>query len=529
MHSRDLLKAGLSVDKLVLVQAWSDADGLFSTRGRVALTWAETVTRVAETGVPDADYASAAAYRNSEGIGRPLRDVDFLGGSMTAYDATQKLRVAEIRGVPAGDTPNQAGKAKLALLALFFFSADQTGIGPFFSVYLIQHGWKTGMLGTVMTIGGLTGLAMAIPAGVVVDRTTRKRTYVIIACATAVIGSLMVWASQSVAMVVSSQIIGAVGGAAIGPAMLALTLGVVGQKGFSKYFGRNQAFNHAGNLGGAAVSGFLGWKFGFTAVFIMGAILGTTSILCTLAIPRAAVDDHAARGLRKDGNGAGRIKGFAEVLKSRPLLLLAACVTLWSLGNGAMLPLYGLSVVQANKVNPALFTALVVMVAQAVMVLSAITASRLIRIRGYWIVLTISFAALPLRGLLAATLTQTWGVLPVQALDGLGAGMLGVGAAGLATRMLDGTGRVNAGQGALGAVSGIGGAMSPALGGWLVQALGYPVAFITLGSLSLGALTLWIMFRRTVVEACRRPPELCSDPSEASLYRSDRGSPCETT
>src|ERR1700748_2117558 len=61
MHSRDLLKAGLAVEKLVLVQAWREGGELFDRTERAALAWAETVTRVADTGVPDADYASAAA------------------------------------------------------------------------------------------------------------------------------------------------------------------------------------------------------------------------------------------------------------------------------------------------------------------------------------------------------------------------------------------------------------------------------------------------------------------------------------
>ena len=61
MHSRDLLKLGVTVDKLVLVPVWRDAGEVFSTRERTALAWAETVTRVAETGVPDADYEAAAA------------------------------------------------------------------------------------------------------------------------------------------------------------------------------------------------------------------------------------------------------------------------------------------------------------------------------------------------------------------------------------------------------------------------------------------------------------------------------------
>ena len=49
MHTRDLLKGGLAIEKMVLVPAWREAGGLFDTRERAALAWAETVTRVAET------------------------------------------------------------------------------------------------------------------------------------------------------------------------------------------------------------------------------------------------------------------------------------------------------------------------------------------------------------------------------------------------------------------------------------------------------------------------------------------------
>ena len=61
MHTRDLLKLGVAVDKIVLVPVWRDSGAVFSTRERAALAWAETVTRVAETHVPDADYEAAAA------------------------------------------------------------------------------------------------------------------------------------------------------------------------------------------------------------------------------------------------------------------------------------------------------------------------------------------------------------------------------------------------------------------------------------------------------------------------------------
>src|SRR3954464_10557450 len=67
MHSRDLLKSGLAVHKLVLVPVWRDAGEVFSARERCALAWTETVTLVAETGVPEADYeAATSAFSNKE-------------------------------------------------------------------------------------------------------------------------------------------------------------------------------------------------------------------------------------------------------------------------------------------------------------------------------------------------------------------------------------------------------------------------------------------------------------------------------
>jgi AhpD family alkylhydroperoxidase len=60
-HSRDLLKGGLKPEKLALVPVWREAGGLFDAREQAALAWAETVTLVAETAIPDEDYKAAAA------------------------------------------------------------------------------------------------------------------------------------------------------------------------------------------------------------------------------------------------------------------------------------------------------------------------------------------------------------------------------------------------------------------------------------------------------------------------------------
>ena len=61
MHTRDLIGKGVSFEKIALVQAWEEAGGLFSEQERAALAWAETVTRVAETNVPDKAYEAARA------------------------------------------------------------------------------------------------------------------------------------------------------------------------------------------------------------------------------------------------------------------------------------------------------------------------------------------------------------------------------------------------------------------------------------------------------------------------------------
>ena len=82
MHSRDLLKSGLAVDKLVLVPVWHDAGAVFTGRERAALAWAETVTRVSETGVPDADYEAAALVFGD----KELADLTYAIGLMNAFN-----------------------------------------------------------------------------------------------------------------------------------------------------------------------------------------------------------------------------------------------------------------------------------------------------------------------------------------------------------------------------------------------------------------------------------------------------------
>ncbi|HEV7776423.1 MAG TPA: carboxymuconolactone decarboxylase family protein [Luteibacter sp.] len=82
MHTRALVKEGVSVQKLALLQAWREAGKVFDMRERAALAWAESVTQVAQTGVPDDDFKAA-----SEVFGeKELVDLTIAIGLMNAYN-----------------------------------------------------------------------------------------------------------------------------------------------------------------------------------------------------------------------------------------------------------------------------------------------------------------------------------------------------------------------------------------------------------------------------------------------------------
>ncbi len=261
------------------------------------------------------------------------------------------------------ETSQQTRRARNAVQTLNFFMADaQAGIGPFLGVFLQARGWSVGPIGAVMTIGGVAGMIVTIPAGALVDATTRKRSYIVVSAIFTLLASALIWVSQSFWVIAGSQVATAIAGAAIGPGMAGLTLGIFHQAGFNRQNGRNQAFNHAGNVVGAALSGFLGWRFGFSAVFWLAAAFAIFAIFATLSIPKNAIDDRIARGLPDDTDDDEKPTGFATLLECKPLLVLAAALALFHLGNAAMLPLYGLAVVAAHRGDPAAFVAATIIV-----------------------------------------------------------------------------------------------------------------------------------------------------------------------
>ncbi len=66
-HWRDLVKAGVEPRKLNSLITWREVP-FFTPRERAALIWAESLTRVADTGIPDEDYAAVKAEFSEKDI-----------------------------------------------------------------------------------------------------------------------------------------------------------------------------------------------------------------------------------------------------------------------------------------------------------------------------------------------------------------------------------------------------------------------------------------------------------------------------
>ena len=314
----------------------------------------------------------------------------------------------------------------------------QSGIGPFVGVFLQAHGWASGLIGTAMTLGNVAGMLITTPIGGFIDAL--------------VLASLIILVSQIWA-VAASQIATSIAGVAIVPAVTGITLGMVKPRGFNRQNGRNQAFNHAGNMVGAAVSGYLGWRYGYTAVFLLAAVFGAISIVCVLMIPRQAIDNRAARGKEEDPES--QPSGFTVLVKHKPLLLLALALAAFHLGNAAIVPVYGLAATVDGQANGAAFVATTIAVAQIVMIITSIVGMRAAASRNYWPVLLLHSRACPSAEVSPFSSTGWWGVIPVQILDRIGIGLQSV-APGMVARSLSGTGRVNLGQGAVITVQGVG-------------------------------------------------------------------------
>lgn len=75
MHTSDALTMDIDPRKLMMVATWREATGIFDERERAALGLTESLTRVADDGVPDEVFATAREYFDDHELGQLVASI----------------------------------------------------------------------------------------------------------------------------------------------------------------------------------------------------------------------------------------------------------------------------------------------------------------------------------------------------------------------------------------------------------------------------------------------------------------------
>jgi MFS family permease len=373
---------------------------------------------------------------------------------------------------------------------LNFFLADvQTGLGPFLAAYLASSGWNPGRVGYALTFGGLVSVAMQTPAGGVIDAVHRKRAVLAASLGVLVAGAFLLMEHLSAIRVYAAQFLIGGSGPFLGPTVAAITLGIVGAGAFDKQFGKNQAFNSAGNVFTALLVGYASYKFGYRAIFVIAALFAIPAIVSLFAIDGKQIDYARARGAIQE-KGEIKAEGLSALFKDRILLCFLATAFLFHLANAAMLPELGEMLSKDNVKTAAPFMSACIIVTQLVITITAAWIGRRAAAKGRKPLLLLGFGVLPIRGVLY-TLTRAVGALiAIQALDGVANAIFGIVSILVVKDRTQGTGRFNVAAGSLATMVGIGAAASTTIGGLLIQHLGYRASFLGLAGIALLAFGL---------------------------------------
>ena len=381
---------------------------------------------------------------------------------------------------------------------IFFVADVQTGFGPFVSVYLTAQKWPQVDIGLVLSVGGLVALAGQIPGGALVDFARSERLVAGLAVAAISVSALGYAAWPILPIVLSAAVLHAGASCVLGPAIAAISLGLVGHAAVGERLGRNARFASIGNGLAAAAMGACGYFLSARAVFFVTALLLVPALLALRMMSANEIDPERAHGGVVRGRGNRPPPNFADLIRLRPLLILAGCVMLFHLANAAMLPLMGSVLTMRSSQWATVLIAACIVVPQAVVAALSPWVGRRAQSWGRRPLLLLGFAALPVRGILFATVNDPNLLVAVQLLDGLTASVFGVMVPLIIADLTRGTGHFNLGQGIVGATTGIGASLSTTLAGYTSDHFGSELAFLGLASVAaLGLAAVWFLLPET--------------------------------
>jgi len=371
-----------------------------------------------------------------------------------------------------------------------FFVADiQTGWGPFVAAYLTSVGWLQFDIGTVLTIGTMAGFILQVPLGAVVDAVPAKRLLAAIAVVCISASALLLATWPSFSPVVIAKLLHAVASCLIGPAMAAISLGLVGHTLLSVRLGRNARFLSLGNAIAAGVMGVIGYYFTSRAIFLFTAGLGLPTLIALAFIRSADIDPDLARGGQPRDRGHPSWDALRALVYNRPLVIFAGAVFLFQLANAAALPTMA-SLLSAQLPQTAtLILSVCIFAPQFVVAAIAPAVGRRAESWGRRPLLILCLLALAVRCACFAATSKPVLVIAVQLLDGISAATLAVLVPLILADVMRGTGHYNLAQGVVGAAVGIGASLSTEVAGYISDHLGTSSTFLFLtGAAAIGLL-----------------------------------------
>jgi MFS family permease len=346
-----------------------------------------------------------------------------------------------------------------------------------------------------------------IPGGWLVDRAASKRRAAALAVIGIGISALLIAMLPTRAGMMAATLVHVASSAVLGPAIAAISLGLVGHAAIGPRLGRNTRFAAIGNGLAAAAMGAVGYFISPQAVFFATAALALPTVWALTRIRDAEIDPVRADG-GIDPMASEPAARVIDLLRKRALVVFAACIFLFQAANAAMLPLVGSEVTLRSTQWASVLIAVCIVVPQLVAAAIAPGIGRLAATVGRKPVLLAGFAVLPLRTLLLAVSRDPVSIVAVQALDGLCGAVLGVLVPLVLADIARGTGRFNLAQGMLACATGLGAAASTAVAGYLATRFGTGAAFVGLAAAAVAAfLTVLIAMRETMpwVPASREP------------------------
>jgi MFS family permease len=383
--------------------------------------------------------------------------------------------------------------------ALNFFLADvQTGVGPFVAIVLAAQGLSAGAIGVALTFGGLAGVLSQIPVGALVDATHHKRALLGGAVLATAASAIVLALGPGLPLVFAAQGLHGMSTSVMGPAVVALSLGIAGRGKLGQRLGRNRQFGSAGNLASAAFMGFVGYALAPVAIFWVTACLAIPALLSIAAIDPRDIDDAEARGGAPEGPPAR----LTDLATNRPYLVFMACAVLFYFANASMLPLLATVLARGRARQSSLLLSFCIEVTQVIVILFAPWCGRQAERWGRRPLLLLGFALQPLRGLLFSMTTQPALLVAIQVLDGISATIFMIVAPLVVADVTRGTGRFNVAQGAIGTATAAGAAVSTTATGYVVDRFGDAAGFGGLAAVALlGFILLAVALPETQVGA----------------------------